>query len=68
VQRLTQDEDRLTVLYSANFVFICPNCHKEQLQTVGRKTLVYTCRWCDKQYDIRINIQATDNDGNMHSD
>lgn len=56
------------MLYSANFVFICPNCHKEQLQTVGRKQVVYRCRWCEKEYTIQIDIHATDSDGNTFSD
>ncbi len=55
---------RTTILYSAHFVLICPNCHREQLHTVGRKTSVYTCRSCERQYTIQISIRLTDTDGN----
>jgi ssDNA-binding Zn-finger/Zn-ribbon topoisomerase 1 len=65
---LAQEERRLTVLYSANFVFICPNCRKEQQQNAGRKQMVYKCPWCDREYKIKIAIHATDRDGNTFGD
>jgi hypothetical protein len=65
---LAEDKPRLTVLYSANFVFICPNCHKEQQQNVGRKESVYKCPWCDKEYKMRISIQAEDASGTTFAD
>ena len=55
---------KTTVLYSANFVLICPNCHREQLHTVGRKNTVWTCRSCDRQYHIDLAIRLTDDQGN----
>jgi len=38
------------------------------MQTVGRNRLVYTCRWCDVTYTIKINIQATDGNGKTHTE
>jgi transposase-like protein len=64
---LEKKQPKVTVLYSANFVVICPNCHREQLHTVGRQDAVYTCRWCERPYSVRISIQLTDAQGKVHA-
>ena len=51
------------MLYSANFVFICPNCHWEQLHTVGRMSSVYYCRSCEENFNIDVSIRISDPDG-----
>ncbi len=59
-------DPRRTILYSANFVFICPNCHWEQLHTVGRTSSVYNCRSCEKDFTIDVLIRITDPDGKTY--
>ena len=58
-----KSKPRRTVLYSANFVFICPNCHWEQLHTVGRMSSVYYCRSCEKNFNIDVSIRISDPGG-----
>jgi len=60
-------DPRRAILYSANFVFICPNCHWEQLHTVGRTNSVYFCRSCEKNFTIDVSIRITDPDGKSHN-
>jgi hypothetical protein len=38
------------------------------MQTIGRKQFMYTCQWCEKQFNVRISITATDADGNTYGD
>ena len=65
---MTAEQEPTTSLYSANFVFVCPNCKKQMMQTIGRKQFMYTCQWCEKQFNVRISITATDTDGNTYGD
>ena len=65
-EKTGKKDPRSAILYSANFVFICPNCHWEQLHTVGRTSSVYCCRSCEKDFTIDVLIRITDPDGKTH--